>query len=76
MLEQIGKSKPGMALLASCVGLIIFMSLPRAAKTHQPLLGAAAPDPNGTPVPVVGRSSRLLDQPVRDNSLDELLKRD
>jgi len=76
MLEQLLKSKLRIGALAGCLVLIAVVSLRGASEQPRPPLDTSQPDPDGTPRMRIGQSSNVMEQPVRDASLDELLRRD
>ena len=74
-MEQLLKSKMRMGLLLGCAVLMAVMFLRGRGEPSHPPLDTSPPDPNGSPRPRVGQVRSVIEQPKRDKSLDELLKR-
>jgi hypothetical protein len=70
------ESKRMLALLLIGIFLFGVWLAPWRTEAEPPPLDLSRPDPSGKPRIRVGQDRSVMEQPVRDHALDELLKRD
>jgi hypothetical protein len=75
ILGHFGEPGVRIVFVLSCVVLSAFLLVRGRAESQRPPLDTSTPDPKGVPRMLIGRTRRVMEQPVRDNSLNELLKR-
>jgi hypothetical protein len=76
MLNTVTNAKLQLGALISLVVIFIVWSVYSRPAPSASDLDTSSPDPQGTPRMRIGQARNVMEQPRRDNSLDELLKRE